>query len=79
MSLKCSSSVLECRLIIIIQSNGIAVLTLGQILLIENTRASNPLLGYYQDITASTAADVGGKGRSLSFAIIFFFAVVLNS
>jgi len=34
----------------------------GQILLIENTRASNPLLGYYQDITASTAADVGGKG-----------------
>ncbi|KAL7531160.1 hypothetical protein ACHAXR_003876 [Thalassiosira sp. AJA248-18] len=34
----------------------------GQVLLIENTRASNPLLGYYQDITASTAADVGGKG-----------------
>jgi len=34
----------------------------GQILLLENTRASNPLLGYYQDITASTAADVGGKG-----------------
>mmetsp|Transcript_13117 Transcript_13117/g.31903 ORF Transcript_13117/g.31903 Transcript_13117/m.31903 type:complete len:293 (-) Transcript_13117:400-1278(-) len=34
----------------------------GQILLIENTRASNPILGYYQDITASTAADVGGKG-----------------
>jgi len=34
----------------------------GQIILIENTRASNPVLGYYQDITASTAADIGGKG-----------------
>mmetsp|Transcript_20976 Transcript_20976/g.44900 ORF Transcript_20976/g.44900 Transcript_20976/m.44900 type:complete len:318 (+) Transcript_20976:99-1052(+) len=34
----------------------------GRILLIENTRASNPLLGYYQDVTASAAADVGGKG-----------------
>eukprot|EP01082_Thalassiosira_pseudonana_P015365 g14540.t1 g14540 contig9:2097633-2098684(+) len=34
----------------------------GQVLLIENTRATNPLLGYYQDLTASTAADVGGKG-----------------
>ena len=63
-SLKCSSSVLKCRLITSIQSNGIAALALGQILLIENTRASNPLLGYYQDITASTAADVGGKGPS---------------
>lgn len=34
----------------------------GQILLIENTRSSNPLLGAYQDITASSAADLGGKG-----------------
>lgn len=34
----------------------------GQVLLIENTRATNPLLGYYQDLTASIAADVGGKG-----------------
>lgn len=34
----------------------------GTILLIENTRSSNPILGYYQDVTASTAADMGGKG-----------------
>ena len=34
----------------------------GKILLVENTRSSNPLLGTYQDITASSAADLGGKG-----------------
>jgi methyltransferase OMS1 len=34
----------------------------GQVLLIENTRSSNPLLGAYQDITATSAADMGGKG-----------------
>jgi ubiquinone/menaquinone biosynthesis C-methylase UbiE len=34
----------------------------GQILLIENTRSSNPLLGVYQDLTATSAADLGGKG-----------------
>ncbi|KAL7516029.1 hypothetical protein ACHAWX_001087 [Stephanocyclus meneghinianus] len=34
----------------------------GKILLIENTRSSNPFLGYYQDVTAATAADLGGKG-----------------
>lgn len=34
----------------------------GTILLVENTRSSNPLLGSYQDITAETAADLGGKG-----------------
>jgi ubiquinone/menaquinone biosynthesis C-methylase UbiE len=34
----------------------------GQMLLIENTRSSNPLLGAYQDITASSAAGLGGKG-----------------
>ena len=34
----------------------------GQIFLIENTRSSNPVLGAYQDITASAAAQIGGKG-----------------
>ena len=34
----------------------------GKILLIENTRSSNPLLGAYQDVTATSAAALGGKG-----------------
>jgi len=34
----------------------------GQILLLENTRSSNPLLGLYQDATAEAAASMGGKG-----------------
>jgi len=34
----------------------------GKILLVENTRSSNPLLGSYQDMTASSAANLGGKG-----------------
>ena len=34
----------------------------GKILLVENTRSSNFLLGGYQDLTASSAADLGGKG-----------------
>ena len=34
----------------------------GRVLLIENTRASNPILGLYQDATAGAAADVGGRG-----------------
>jgi hypothetical protein len=37
-------------------------LVAGYVLLIENTRSSNPILGYYQDITASAAASMGGKG-----------------
>lgn len=34
----------------------------GQILLLENTRSSNPLLGLYQDATAEAVASAGGKG-----------------
>ena len=34
----------------------------GQLLLLENTRSSNPLLGLYQDSTADAAASMGGKG-----------------
>jgi len=34
----------------------------GQILLLENSRSSNPLLGWYQDATADAAASMGGKG-----------------
>lgn len=34
----------------------------GQLLLLENTRSSNPLLGLYQDATAEAAASAGGKG-----------------
>lgn len=34
----------------------------GQILLLENSRSSNPFLGRYQDATADTAANVGGRG-----------------
>ena len=34
----------------------------GQVLLLENSRSSNPLLGLYQDATADAAASVGGKG-----------------
>jgi methyltransferase OMS1, mitochondrial len=34
----------------------------GQVLLLENSRSDNSLLGIYQDATAETAAMVGGKG-----------------
>lgn len=34
----------------------------GQVLLLENSRSSNPILGLYQDATADVAASAGGKG-----------------
>lgn len=34
----------------------------GRVLLLENSRSYNPALGWYQDITATTAALAGGKG-----------------
>lgn len=34
----------------------------GQVLLLENSRSSNIFLGRYQDATAETAANVGGRG-----------------
>lgn len=34
----------------------------GRVLLLENTRSSNSLLGMYQDATADAAAAAGGKG-----------------
>jgi ubiquinone/menaquinone biosynthesis C-methylase UbiE len=34
----------------------------GRIILLENSRSSNAMLGWYQDLTAETAAKVGGKG-----------------
>lgn len=34
----------------------------GQVLLLENCRSDNMLLGTYQDLTANTAALAGGKG-----------------
>ena len=34
----------------------------GQILLLENSRSSNRLLGQYQDVTADSAAIAGGRG-----------------
>ncbi|KAL3806961.1 hypothetical protein ACHAXA_011378 [Cyclostephanos tholiformis] len=47
----------------------------GYVLLIENTKSSNPLLGYYQDITASAAASMGGKG---SFFFFFSHSLVFH-
>jgi methyltransferase OMS1 len=34
----------------------------GKVLILENSRSSNPLLGMYQDATADAAASAGGKG-----------------
>mmetsp|Transcript_3591 Transcript_3591/g.4225 ORF Transcript_3591/g.4225 Transcript_3591/m.4225 type:complete len:313 (-) Transcript_3591:2389-3327(-) len=34
----------------------------GKILLIENAKSSNAVLGWYQDVTSSAAAQLGGKG-----------------
>ena len=45
-----------------LEEMGRVVKVSGKILLVENTRSSNPLIGSYQDLTASSAADLGGKG-----------------
>jgi methyltransferase OMS1, mitochondrial len=34
----------------------------GQILLLENSRSGNPVLGQYQDVTADLVASMGGRG-----------------
>lgn len=34
----------------------------GRILLLENSRSSSSVLGWYQDVTANAAASAGGKG-----------------
>jgi methyltransferase OMS1, mitochondrial len=34
----------------------------GRVLLLENSRSSSAVLGWYQDLTANVAASVGGKG-----------------
>ena len=34
----------------------------GRVLLLENSRSSNPFLGLYQDATADAVAAIGGKG-----------------
>jgi methyltransferase OMS1, mitochondrial len=41
---------------------GQVVKSTGRVLLLENTRSSNPLLGRYQDATAQVASSMGGKG-----------------
>jgi hypothetical protein len=44
------------------QLNNVTKAQLGSILLLENSRSSNPLLARYQDVTAETAVAAGGKG-----------------
>ena len=34
----------------------------GRVLLLENSRSTNPFLGLYQDATADAVASMGGKG-----------------
>jgi ubiquinone/menaquinone biosynthesis C-methylase UbiE len=44
------------------QVEGMVQPDTGRILLLENNRSDNPLLGMYQDVTADAAASAGGKG-----------------
>ena len=45
-----------------VSSSLLAPFPPGRVLLLENSRSSNPLLGIYQDATADAAASMGGKG-----------------
>jgi ubiquinone/menaquinone biosynthesis C-methylase UbiE len=50
----------------------------GRIILLENSRSSNAMLGWYQDLTAETAAKVGGKGMVMKLKKPLNEKLVLN-
>lgn len=43
-------------------THALVVRSTGRVLLLENSRSSNPVFGLYQDATADAAASMGGKG-----------------